>query len=207
MGVIIHQCGILVLAGGQSKRLGTPKQLLLYKGKTLLHTLLSTIQTITSERVFLVLGAYAAEISAQISDNQIQTIYNENWEEGMASSIRTGVAYIQQHFPSIDGIMIVVCDQPFLTTSQLLSLIEIQRNSGLPIAASAYKGVAGTPVLFHQSFFDTLLQLKGDKGARTIIQAHISAVATVPFEKGEIDIDTQEAYQQLLEGEKEHDHR
>jgi molybdenum cofactor cytidylyltransferase len=198
----IENCAVLIVAAGQSKRLGIPKQLLSFEGETLINRLIGLIKKSTPFPITLVLGANAKAIEDQLKETELSILHNNDWEEGMASSIRVGVKQIMTNDPGIDGIMILVCDQPFVTEKHIESLIETHRTSGLPLAACYYAGVIGTPALFHQSIFPELLELKGDIGAKSIIKKRESEVAKLQFEQGAIDIDTMEDYQQLIRGAK-----
>jgi molybdenum cofactor cytidylyltransferase len=96
-----------------------------------------------------------------------------------------------------DSIIFMVCDQPYVSSSLLLSLIEKKQVTGMPIVASSYEEKLGTPAIFHRSFFPALLELKGDIGARKIIIDNPEKVTTILFPKGQIDIDTNKDYEIL----------
>lgn len=199
MGDSINNCGILILAAGQSSRLGSPKQLLEYRGDTLIKRTVQTALDAEIGSVTVVLGANADMIEPELIIPGLHLIRNNDWEEGMASSIRAGVNAIREMDPQTDGIMILVCDQPHLNRSVLQHLFRLQKETGLPIAASVYEGLPGTPALFHKSFFPALLGLKGDTGARKLISAFDAQVAKLPFDQGIVDIDTKEDYQKLVQ--------
>jgi molybdenum cofactor cytidylyltransferase len=169
MGVRVSHCAILILAAGQSSRLGSPKQLLEYNGASLIKRVVQTALDSEIGRVTVVLGANANKIGTELDMPGLCLIENSDWEEGMASSIRAGVKAITDLEPDTDGIMILV-----------------------------YQGRTGTPAIFHKSFFPLLMELKGDTGARKLFSEHSGQVALVPFEKGIIDIDTKEDYEKLI---------
>jgi molybdenum cofactor cytidylyltransferase len=98
--------------------------------------------------------------------------------------------------------MILVCDQPFVKSEHIQSLIQLQKDSRLPMAACFYVGIVGTPALFHQSMFPALLDLNGEKGAKKILNEAFGLVAKLNFEEGVMDIDTEEDYQKIIQGEK-----
>jgi molybdenum cofactor cytidylyltransferase len=197
----IHNCEILIIAAGQSKRLGKPKQLLAFEGKSLINRLIEITKLAGTYPTTLVLGANADKITTQLQDKHLTVVMNEQWEEGMASSIRAGVKSIIQASPNMDGIMILVCDQPFINVENINGLIALQLATGKPIAACYYANVLGTPALFHKSIFPDLLELKGDIGAKKIIKNKEEEVAKLHFEKGVLDIDTEADYKQLLKEE------
>ena len=198
MSVTIHQPVILLIAAGESKRLGVPKQLLKIGGETLINRVLTILKASIEAPITLVLGSNAREIKDQLVPIPIDVVYNDEWKEGMASSIRVGVMQIQNAHPSADGIMIVVCDQPYLQTEQIKGLLVEQYATGLPIVACYYNQILGTPALFHKTVFQELLLLQGDVGAKKIIEKHSEEVAKLHFEKGLVDIDTMEDFEKLL---------
>jgi len=185
---------LIILAAGGSSRLGQPKQNLLFNGQTLLqHAVLSGKRS-KCEPIVVVLGANAEKIKP-ISGTII--LYNKDWEEGMASSIRTAIKEIQQDL-SVDEVIIMLCDQPFVSAALLDNLIDKQIETDKPIVACAYKNTIGVPVLFKRMLFAELLSLQGQEGAKKILKDHNSSTAVIAFEQGSIDIDTPEDYKQLL---------
>jgi molybdenum cofactor cytidylyltransferase len=146
----------------------------------------------------VVTGAGSEEVKEAVKGLSVEIAENEGWEEGMASSLRVGLQQMLKSHPATNGIIFMVCDQPFVTKSVLLCLIETQEKEGKAIAAAGYKGIAGTPALFHRSFFEKLMELKGDKGARMLIASYPEDVVIIPFEQGAIDIDTKEDYGRLI---------
>lgn len=195
----VQHPAIVILAAGESCRLGSPKQLLLYKGKSLLkHSADIALQT-NILPVVIVMGANSDTIKKQLAKTKAVIARNERWQEGIASSIRCGLAAIQKINPSADGIIFMVCDQPHVSKSLLDSLVSVQHETGLPIVASSYENNLGTPALLHKSFFVELMQLKGDSGAKKLIKQHEKLVAPVAFPKGIIDIDTAADYEAILQ--------
>lgn len=195
----VEQCAIVVLAAGMSSRLGSPKQLLVYQGKSLLqHSVHIALET-NMRPVVVVTGSNSDSMTEQMKGLKVEIINNEGWQEGIASSLRCGLAAVQKIRPGTDGIIFMVCDQPYVTKLLLDYLLQVQHKTGLPVVASRYADSLGTPALFHQSFFAELMELKGDTGARKLIKQHEELVATVPFPEGIIDIDTKDDYEVLLQ--------
>lgn len=186
--------GIILLAAGESNRLGTPKQLLPYKGKTLVQHVLDEALDAGANQVVVVTGAVSLENS--------YVVHNENWKEGMASSIRIGLTGILKIDPSLDAVIFIVCDQPYLSSTLLKEIMETHITSGKDIVGSGYAGTVGIPALFAKSYFDALMKLNGDEGAKRIVMQNAGAVAVVDFPQGNIDIDTAADYD-ALEGKKE----
>ncbi len=190
--------GIILLAAGQSARLGKPKQLLNYKGKTLLaHSLQIAIET-QLQPIVTVLGANLDTLKQSIEPTNTNIVINQEWSEGMASSIRCGIEELLKIAPSIAGVIIMVCDQPYVTAKLLTDLVEKHEDSSKPIIASRYNNNIGTPALFDKTIFALLLSLKGDSGAKKIMKSNPDWVETVNFPFGEIDIDTSLDYELLM---------
>ena len=147
--------------------------------------------------MIVVLGANAEHLEKEIEDKKIHISLNKEWNEGMASSVRCGINTLTQIAPATDAAIIMVCDQPFVTSDLLNELIVTQRNTGKSIVTSQYEAAIGPPAFFHKTVFPELLELKGDAGARKIIEQRRSDIATVSFSKGIIDIDTEEDYKAL----------
>ena len=189
--------GAIILAAGASSRLGSPKQLLPYAGKTLLqHSLQIAIDSI-AHPVIVVLGAHADDIKKETDFNQAHTIVNTEWQEGIASSIRDGIKALVETDPHTEGAVLMLCDQPYVTPALVNELIMVHQNTGKPIVACSYSDTLGVPALFHKSIFPALLQLKDDLGAKGIIQQHAKNTEVITFSKGNVDIDTETDYQEL----------
>jgi molybdenum cofactor cytidylyltransferase len=198
MNIKISNIAIIILAAGTSSRLGSPKQLLSYKGKNLLrHTVDEALET-GCQSVFVVLGANSELLRNELKDKPVSIVENTGWQEGMASSIRCGLETITNTILRPDSIIFMVCDQPYVSSSLLLNLVNKKNETGLPIVASSYDDKMGTPALFHKSFFPALMELKGDKGARKLIADNPDKVATVSFPEGITDIDTKEDFEKLV---------
>lgn len=190
--------GIVILAAGSSSRLGQPKQLLSYKNTSLLKNTITEASPVTNTAVIVVTGSNHELIEKEITDPEIKTIFNPDWELGMSSSITKGLKELLRSYPDIEKCIFAVCDQPFVTTKVFENLISKHEKTEKGIIASAYSETLGTPVLFHKKYFTELLQLKGQEGAKKMINRFLEDTAKVPFEKGNIDIDTIEDYNQLI---------
>jgi molybdenum cofactor cytidylyltransferase len=191
------QFGIVILAAGASSRLGQPKQALLFQGKTLLQHTFDTAFA-TTENTVIVVGAYRSEVMASVQVPDKYLIFNELWQNGIASSIQCGIRHIQDQTPETDALIFLVADQPYLSVGHLQILIAEYERTRQPIVASRYAGTIGIPALIHQQFFPELLALRGDAGAKKVLLEHADEVALIDFEMGALDIDTPEDYQQLL---------
>ena len=154
----------IVLAAGSSKRLGTSKQEIVFEGETLVQR---------AERMARAVADDVIVVTPQL---------NPDAAEGIASSIRVGVRMA----PADARILIMLCDQPLITIEHLLDLIA----TASPIVATGYSGIAGVPAVFAPEFVSELLVLRGDRGARAVIEAHRDVTRVVPFEDAAVDIDT-----------------
>ena len=194
--------GIIILAAGGSSRLGIIKQLLPFKGKTLLQHVIDEATKAGVQPIVVITGADASRVSASIANSKVKILVNENWQEGIASGIVTGVHKIISLNNSIKNIIVAVCDQPFVSSALFEQLDQMQNKSGKPIVACTYADTIGTPALFAAKYFDRLLSLKGDEGAKKILINNREEVVTVEFPNGDIDIDTQKDYDNLVNEQK-----
>nr|WP_295865409.1 nucleotidyltransferase family protein [uncultured Chitinophaga sp.] len=193
----MHHTGIVILAAGASRRLGTPKQQVRFQQQSLLQRILHTAQHTTARPVVVVLGAFADTILPDMQDSEASVVINTAWESGMGSSIQTGVREILRISDNVTNILILLCDQPFITPELLEELINTHQRQNKGITACAYGGTTGTPVLFRQAYFPHLMALGGQEGAKKIILQHPGDVSTISFPEGIIDIDTPEDLEQL----------
>lgn len=195
----MHKTGTVILAAGSSTRLGISKQLLSYNGKTLLQHAIDEAVKAGADPIVVVLGFKAEEISDTINRNNIGLFINTNWQEGMASGISGGVSKAISLDKNLERLIIAVCDQPFVSAALFNELNKIQQESQKPIVASAYADTIGTPVLFTKKYFPRLQELTGEEGAKKIVKANMDDVAAVEFSPGEIDIDTVDDYDDLVQ--------
>ena len=194
----IKNCTAIILAAGQSGRLGKPKQLLKYKNKTLLQHAIDTAKQSAVQSVIVVLGSSADIILKETDISGVHVVKNEDWQSGMASAIRSGIQALQMP-PNTDTVILMVCDQPFVTADLLNNLMKKHTETGKPIIASHYGDTIGAPALFYKQFFAELMELKGDAGAKKIMIQHNDLLASITFPKGSIDIDTIDDYNALGE--------
>ena len=151
-----------------------------------------------AQKVLVVLGSGADAIAETIVKKQAHLLNNKNWEEGISSSIKIGVLQSSLLSPSLDAVILMVCDQPYVNAVLLKNLVAQHLETGKPIVVSHYKDTLGTPVLFHKKFFPELLKLDGDTGAKKIIMDNREEVQPLRFPLGDIDIDNLTDYETLL---------
>jgi molybdenum cofactor cytidylyltransferase len=189
--------GLILLAAGPSSRLGQPKQNLRYEGETLLQRAVYTAMASVCKPLVVVLGANADTLQANLHNLPVQIVRNSQWPEGMASSIREGIAAMNEHTPNLDGAIMMVCDQPFVTTVLLDEMVRQKRLHGHTIIACAYQDTLGTPALFDKKFFPELMALEGQEGAKKLLFQHAEVVIPLDFPLGNFDIDTPQDYEAL----------
>lgn len=192
-----------ILAGGASSRLGQAKQLVVHQGKTLLQGAISAVKNGTHsdrEDIVVVTGALHEPLAALVNDCDAGLIFNQDWQDGLSSSIKAAVRWAMSH--NATHLLLSLCDQPYLSAIH----IEALRNASLQnqncIIASAYADTIGIPAIFPASYFAALLSLKGDEGAKKIIRNAAQKdgeVVMVAFAGGEIDIDTPECVARLAQ--------
>jgi molybdenum cofactor cytidylyltransferase len=192
--------GVIILAAGSSRRLGEPKQLLEFEGKTLLRRAAETALAANAQKVVVVLGANSKIFRNEIVDLPLQITINQNWAKGMSGSIRIGLQRLLEIEPDLSAIVLLLCDQPFVTTKTIRRLIEKYQETKKLVVASEYDETFGVPALFAREMFNELLALKGDAGARFLIKKQAaSGLAKILAQEAAFDVDTRADYQLLLQ--------
>ena len=187
---------IIILAAGESSRLGQPKQLLPYQNKTLIEHIIEQATATNAAKIVVILGAFAERIRPFLAFANVEIVENENWEKGMSSSLQKGL----EHAQNADYILVLLSDQPFVNTALLNQIIEQATTTDFPIIATKYNDTLGVPALFKKVVFEELKALNEKEGAKKVIKKYAKnqQVGIVYFEKGAIDIDTMTDYERLL---------
>jgi molybdenum cofactor cytidylyltransferase len=180
---------VIVLAAGASTRFGSPKQLVRLNGRPLLHRAVSQAAEVGGHAVSVILGAHAAELAPLLRHTSASVLVNRAWPEGLASSIRLGVAHLP---PSCDGVLLTLADQAAVTGNDLKRLYGMWRRDPHRIVASRYEGAVGVPAIFPRSEFAALAALRGDRGARGLLQGRSDQIVAIDLANAAIDIDTPE---------------
>ena len=187
-----HRPGIIVLAAGASVRMGTPKQLLDIGGASLIRRAAQAAIDSEGHPVVVVLGANAELIRPELDGLEAQVTVNSQWSVGMSSSIRCGLKKLLMLAPEIEGVVLMLADQPEVTSGSLRKLIRAHEDSDSDLVAARYNDVLGTPALFSRAYFDELLQLDGQSGARSLIERHRARVLAIHLPEAAGDLDTPE---------------
>lgn len=183
----------VILAAGPSRRLGSPKQLLELEGQSLLRRAASTALSSSCRPVIVVLGALADTLERELLGLDIAITLNEAWEEGIGSSVRCGIEAARRE-RGVDAAVLMLCDQPLVTSQLIDRLVASHRQGGAPIVACEYSGTVGVPALFGRAVFDELAVLGGEAGAKQVIARRGNEVVRVPFPAAAFDVDTADDY-------------
>ncbi len=192
----MSKTGIIILAAGNSTRMGEPKQLMMYKNKTFLQHIIGEAKNANLEPVICVTGYESDLITKSISVMDVDIVYNENWSDGMGTGIAAGIKRIL--LSDVDSVILAVSDQPHVSSELFRNMEKLNDESGKRIVACSYARTLGTPVLFGKHYFNDLKSLTGNEGAKKIVKLNMSDVCSIEFEKGSIDIDTKQDYEKLI---------
>ncbi|MCJ8280447.1 MAG: nucleotidyltransferase family protein, partial [Rivularia sp. ALOHA_DT_140] len=179
---------LIILAAGKANRMGQPKQLLTYQGNSLISHAVKIALKSTCKPILVVLGAYAEQIKPEIDKLPVQIIENPDWETGMSSSIRAGIAAINQSNSNLDAVIIALADQPLISEAVFNQLIKEYRDTKHKIIAAGYDDIVGVPALFDKNLFSELMDIEGDRGAKALMRKYRDEVLTIPIPEAAIDI-------------------
>ena len=185
----------VILAAGGAKRFGGLKQMLEYEGASLLRRSITAANQVVEERVKVVLGARARKITREVENLDAAIVLNEDWESGMASSIKAGLDSLSD---DCDAILLILCDQALINADHLQQLQDLWLSNKSHIVAASYSGTVGAPVIIPREFFPDLMKLKGDRGAKSVIENNMQRVSVLEIPEAEFDIDTEEDYTRIL---------
>jgi molybdenum cofactor cytidylyltransferase len=194
----MRKIGALILAAGESSRLGHPKQLIQFRGKSLLHRIADAAKKARCSPTVIVIGSDREEVERELKAGDAIIVENQNWRLGIGTSIRVGVRRLIDKAPTLEAVVLLICDQPFVEARTIARLITLREKTKRAIVASRYANTLGVPALFDRSCFPELLALDNATGAKTVILSNRERVAEFPFPKGRIDIDTLEDYEKLV---------
>jgi molybdenum cofactor cytidylyltransferase len=187
----------VVLAAGSSRRMGVPKQLLDFGGRPLLQVIVEQANASHLNEVIVVLGAGADRIRELVDFGRARTIVNPDHVSGMASSLLAGIATLGD---DVDRAVVILGDQPDISSRLLNELLELQERSGLPAAALNFEGLLHPPVVLSRELWADLTNLEGDVGCRALIRQRpelVAALAGGGGHKHPVDIDTPADYARL----------
>jgi molybdenum cofactor cytidylyltransferase len=172
----------VILSGGESRRMGSPKALIPYRSRTFLQHLLDAAGHPKLSPVLVVLGPHADAIRKEIPLDPANVVINDDWEKGQLSSIQAAVKHLLTKNES-DGFMLFLVDHPFVSAALVDQLVAEFYRSGKAIVLPAFQGKRGHPVIFARRLYDELLAAPLDKGARVVVWNHADDVLAVPTEE------------------------
>lgn len=179
---------VILLAAGNSSRYGSPKLLVEVDGTPILARVARmAVEVAGREAVVVVLGAHAERLEPLVRDASAAIAFNPNFGEGIASSIRAGVACVPA---GTAAAMILLADQVALAAGDLRRLVASWERQPDRIVAAQYGGTTGAPAIFPADLFNELAALQGDRGARALLTRHAARVVAVPLPAAAIDVDT-----------------
>ena len=207
----------VILAAGESSRLGKPKQLIQFRGKTLVRRVVDAASEAGCQPILVVLGTERTShlysdglprvkgrhheielITSELKKTGATIVANSNWKCGIGTSIRTGVQHLLDTAPGVEATVLLTCDQPYVDRAVIDGLITLHRETRKPIVAASYAGTLGVPALFDRGRLPELLRLDDSAGAKSTILSNRDQVAEFPFPDGKVDIDTAEDWQRFV---------
>ena len=189
---------VILLAAGGSSRTGQAKQLLPWGEIKLIEHQMQILQKLGNP-IIVVLGAEAGNIIPVIDKYTINIVINSNWENGMGSSVATGIQKLLADFHSSSAVLFTLVDQPLMSVTHLQKLIaSFSSGTASIIASRSDEGWEGVPAVFDRHYFDELGKLNGKQGAKSILMKYRDQVQFIRAGRILRDMDSMEAYQKLL---------
>jgi len=192
-----NEIGLIILAAGASVRLGTPKQLLNFRGETLLRRIARESLESVCRPIVVVFGHEPDKFKNELKNLDVWIVENSGWKAGMGSSLKVGLKKLLDINKSLHGAVITVCDQPFVTALTINELVETHQKSEAFIVASEYRQTLGVPALFDRKIFIYLQNIENSGGAKQIINQFPAKTISFSFPDGAIDVDTPDDYARL----------
>ena len=187
----------LILAAGESSRMGTDKATLTYRDRTFLELAVQTLREIEIERIAVVLGHHAQEIQRHVKIEAAQVVINPDYTSGQTSSLQVGLRTLIAD--DLEAVLLCLVDHPAVCAETVRRIVAAFRQCGAPVVIPTYQGRRGHPVLIARQVFDELLQLASDAGADSVVRRYRPATQFVEVEDEGvvIDVDDPESYQRL----------
>ena len=195
---------VILLAAGRSSRMGQGQhKLLLPLGdRPVLTHVVETVLASQARPLVVILGYQAEQVRTILTPykSKLTTIDNPDYQQGMSTSLRKGIETLMSSYPTVNGALIVLGDQPLMTPHILDSMIETKQTTGKRIIVARYSGKRGNPTLFDASLFPELMEITGDEGGRKVLERYRQEIAILDIDEDmpNYDVDTWEAYQQVV---------
>jgi molybdenum cofactor cytidylyltransferase len=193
----LSSCGAILLAAGAATRMGRSKQLLSYRGESLVRHAAREALAAGFSPILVVVGARQEAVCRELAGLAVEIVENPQWASGMGSSIAAGM----RHLPECEAVALLLADQPLVTAVHLRALGKLFTEGDAPVAAARYCGTLGVPAIFARALFPALAALEGHAGARSILQDPAYNALALDLPEAAIDIDTPEDYAALGRGD------
>ncbi len=177
----------LILSAGESSRMGKPKALLIWKGKTFLAHAVDAAMGAGIKKCVVIVGAHTKEISPEIKTLGAELVANDQWNLGMGSSIKTGVAFIQKKYPEATSILILLSDQPKIQSAAISNLLLENQKTPERTVCAQYDNSPGVPALFPKKMFQALLEIQNQEGAKKLLRKNSPILIAIPEARDDID--------------------
>jgi CTP:molybdopterin cytidylyltransferase MocA len=188
---------VVLLAAGQSRRLGQPKQLVPLAGEALVRRAARAALATDPAQALIVVGAHADQVWAAVADLPLVRVDCAGWAAGLSASLHAGLARLE---PTVEAALFVLCDQPALETSHLRALVARWSEAPLRAVASGYAGTLGVPAVVPRTWFKDFETLTGDQGARDLLRARATRVEVVQAPALAADLDRPADLARMLRG-------
>lgn len=187
----------LILAAGESSRMGLDKALLTYQGKTFLENIILTLRDAGIERIAAVLGHHAEEIQKATDLEGVEVVVNSEYRRGQTSSLQAGLRALES--PALEAVVLCLVDHPAVSATTVQKLVESFGQSHSPVVIPTHQGERGHPVVISAAVFPELLSLGSEAGANTIIRKYRAATQTIEVEDASVllDVDEPETYRRV----------
>lgn len=187
----------LVLAAGESSRMGRDKALLAYRGHTFLETVLAALRQADVTHIAVVLGHHAEEIQRGVDLSGTTVVVNQNYRRGQTSSLQAGIRALEG--PELEALVLTLVDHPAISPDVVQRLVSAFRQDGSPLVVPTYQGRRGHPVLIGRTLFEEFKSLESSEGANTVLRRYREGTQLVEVEDPGVllDVDDPETYRQL----------
>lgn len=188
----------ILLAAGESRRMGSPKALLHYQGQTFIHRICTAFLTAGVDELIVVLGARAEEIARALPVHPaLRTVVNSRYAQGQLSSLMVGIGALS---PESEAVVVNLVDHPMVSNATIKAVIDSFRAAPIPIVIASYQGKRGHPVLFSSQVYGEILAAPLDQGAKVVVRKDPARVREIPLDDPGIlaDIDTPEDYARFV---------
>jgi molybdenum cofactor cytidylyltransferase len=182
----------IILAAGEARRMGQLKQLLTYRGRTLLEHSIDQAMSAGFEPVLVVLGSSSRVLRESLAGRPVEIVENDEWQTGMGSSVAAGMRALLKNGRVPSGVAMLVADQPLVEARHLVAMRNLLLGSEQSIVAAQYSGSLGVPALFKPELFQALSSLRPEAGARSLFRNPDASVTPFPLPQAAVDIDTPE---------------